>query len=192
MNVSNFTKFHTWKLFLYGSCKKGLHYTWSKFVNWSDTKYEKLFWKRRVTVGVLFCKETLYMPKFMSIFWQELAWERLITILATGSVFCLFWRWYPFKSSHFVHATISQDTAVLKCCPLTASNTAISAFRKVSGPVSGLIYQEEGYVNLQIVVQIWNCIIWEISVAYFTTTVCKMFVLVSLIFLGGWVQCPSM
>lgn len=51
------------QIFLYGSCKKGLHYTWSKFGNRSDTKYEKLFWKRRVTVGVLFCKETLYMPE---------------------------------------------------------------------------------------------------------------------------------
>ena len=32
-NENNFTKFHTWKLFLHGSCKKGLHYSPSKFGN---------------------------------------------------------------------------------------------------------------------------------------------------------------
>jgi len=43
---------------------------------------------------------------------------------------------------HFAQITIAQNTSVLERCQPRTSDTVICAFRKVSGPVSGLIYQE--------------------------------------------------
>ena len=43
--------------------------------------------------------------------------------------------------NYFIEATIAQNTAVIKCCQPRTSYTAICAFRKASGPLSGLTYQ---------------------------------------------------
>ena len=43
--------------------------------------------------------------------------------------------------NYFIEATIAQNIAVIKCCQPRTSYTAICAFRKASGPLSGLTYQ---------------------------------------------------
>ena len=91
---------------------------------------------------------------FFSQDFDKKAWKRLTTYLALKYI-TVVRNWSPLKSlnclspvlkmaafiSHFVQATVAQNAALLKCCRPRTSDTAISAFRNVSVPVSGLIYQ---------------------------------------------------
>jgi len=114
--------------------------------------------------SVVLRKNSLHVGGFFCQDFVKKAWERLTTYLATEIRYCLlkliffeFFNCSCYKiglffadsifqiaafSLHFVQVTIAQNTAVLKHRQPRTSDTAICAFKNISRPVCGLIYQE--------------------------------------------------
>ena len=137
---------HIWKLFLYGSYKRGLRYSPSKFGNW---------WFQRKKKSHLEC---CYAKKlFTHVFdlRKKETTKKTYNCLGGGNKILsserdLLWAMKKISFSpvskmaalrlRFVQATDEQNcTAVFKRCRPWASDTAICAFRNVSWPVSWLI-----------------------------------------------------
>jgi len=150
--VLNFTKFNTWKLIFIWIMQERLALCLVQI--WSQ-KYATScdFWERRFLYGVLFCEETLFELEdtFLSRFWQE-NMTKTYNLFGCWNQYCLqkliFFEVFklslplnwlpPAFSSHFVQATIAQDTALLRRCRPRTSDNAICAFRKVSDLFLGL------------------------------------------------------
>jgi len=166
-------------------------YTLSKFGNWATKVCKIMWFLRKMSHiwSVNLQRNSLHAGSFFLLLFFSFVkiltrkHERLTAYLATEIQYTVFINWSSLKSlhcychkigllpvwkitvfrSHFIHlqAPIAQDTAVLGCCQLRTSRTAICAFRKVYRPVSELIYQELP-IFLHFLTQraAWNNFLW--------------------------------